>query len=66
MIEYIGDAAALLALIICLFGCGLVFYNALVTHREAYFKRREALYYRLFDETEYDDADDRSGPYYED
>ena len=29
-------------------------------------KNRERLYYRLFDETEYDEADDRSGPYYED
>ena len=66
MIEYIGDAVTLAMMIIVAIAGLTGMYNAMISHREVYMKNRERLYYRLFDETEYDEADDRSGPYYED
>lgn len=66
MIEYVGDIASLVALVIAFVFSITIFYNALISHREVKMKHREILYYRLFDETDNDEAEDRVGPYYED
>lgn len=66
MIENISDLAAAAALILAAIAGILTFYNTLVSHREVYMQKREALYYRLFEEQDEDEFDDRNEPYYED
>ncbi len=66
MIENISDLAAAAALVLASIAGILLFYNTLVSHREVYMQKREALYYRLFEEQDEDDFDDRNEPYYED
>ena len=66
MIENISDLAAAAALIFAAIAGILLFYNTLVSHREVYMQKREALYYRLFEEQDEDEYDDRNEPYYED
>ena len=66
MIENLGDVISIVTLILILIYTIIIFYNALVQHREQYFQKREETYYRLFEESEDNDYDERDEPYYED
>ncbi|MBR4456154.1 MAG: hypothetical protein IKS32_08015 [Solobacterium sp.] len=67
MIENLGDAIALICILVALFYAVVNFYNGLIRHREQYFQSREERYYQLFDDSEEDDDyDERNEPYYED
>ena len=66
MVENLGDIIAVISLMIMAAAGVILFYNTLVTHREIYMRSREALYYRLFDEQDDEDYEERNGPYYED
>ena len=69
MIENFGDLIAMAAMILFV-GIGFwMIYAITIRHREEDMKRREALYYRYYAETEDDsdsDYDDRGSFYYED
>lgn len=66
MIENLGDVISIVTLILILIYTIIIFYNALVQHREQYFQKREETYYRLFEESEDNEYDERDQPYYED
>jgi uncharacterized protein YxeA len=66
MIENLGDVISIVTLILILIYTIIIFYNALVQHREQYFQKREETYYRLFEESEDNEYDERDEPYYED
>lgn len=66
MIENLGDVISIVTLIMILIYTIIIFYNALVQHREQYFQKREETYYRLFEESDDNEYDERDEPYYED
>ena len=66
MLESFGDVISIATLIMLLVMAIVNFYNALVQHREQYFQKREQSYYKLFDESDDSEFDERDEPYYED
>ena len=66
MLESFGDVISIAALIMLLVMAIVNFYNARVQHREQYFQKREQSYYKLFDESDDSEFDERDEPYYED
>ncbi len=66
MIENLEDLVSIIALILILIMTIINFYNALVRHREQLFQKREISYYKMFEESDDSEFDDRDEPYYED
>ncbi len=68
MIENFGDLVAVIAMVLFILVGLWMIYAISIRHREEDMKRREALYYRYYAETDDDsgDYDDRNEPYYED
>ncbi|MBQ9328423.1 MAG: hypothetical protein IJ225_07795 [Solobacterium sp.] len=66
MIETFGDMLAVISMLVSFMAAFVIFYRALIQHREVYFQRREDRYYGLFEESDDSDFDDRDEPYYED
>ena len=66
MIENLGDLLSIVTLVLVLIYTIIIFYNGLIQHREQYFQKREETYYKLFEEPDDNEFDERDEPYYED
>ncbi len=66
MIENLGDLMSIVTLVLVLIYTIIIFYNGLIQHREQYFQKREETYYKLFEEPDDNEFDERDEPYYED